>query len=254
MDAPTEYVAASAVRSGTLSVVADEHPVGTAAVLEGADASQSAVYEALAGLEDRGHIAETDAGWLPTGTGRVVADVLDLAARADRALSDSDGYWESHRADTLPERFRRRLGALEGAEVLCAPDADPGRVVREVADHVRTAERIDVFAPVYHREYGDALSGVGDDARLLLAPSVLRDIDEESRGSAAETPFDVRIAPVKTGMAVSDDGLYLSAPQLDGGYDGRSELIDDSPAAIAWGRELFEARWERADPPEEFGP
>ncbi len=249
MDGPTGYVAASDVRSEVLAAVAADPPTGTDAVFERASASQSAVYEALSGLEERGHIVEGDAGWRPTGAGEVVADVLSACKGTDRALADAASYWRTHSAAPFPERFRRRLGDLAGADVLRAPDADPGQTVRAVAEHIREADNLDVFAPVYHRSYGDALGDVGEDARLLISPSVISNVDDERRRSTGETPFEVRVAPIEVGLAVSDSALYLSAPPLSGGYDERTELVADSEAAVGWGRDLFEARWRDADSP-----
>jgi len=254
MDGPTGYVAASAVRSEVLAAVAADPPTETPDVFEYASASQSAVYEALAALEERGHITEREAGWRPTGTGSVVTDVLSLCEGANCALADTEEYWRTHRTAPFPERFRHRLGALTDAEVMRAPDTDPGRTVRAVADFIREADDLDVFAPVYHRSYGDALAEAGANARLLISPSVLAEVDDAKRRSAGETPFDVRVAPVETGLAVGDEGLYLSAPTLSGGYDDRTELVADAEEAIEWGRDLFEAHWEEADPPERFTP
>lgn len=250
MNAPTEHVAASDVRTQTLSAVVEAPPVGTPTVLERVGASRSAVYEALADLEDRGCAHEAESGWRPTGVGEAVVDALSLTERVDEALTAAPEYWRTHTTEPLPQRFRQQLGALADAETMCAPDADPGRTVRAVAEHIRGAERVDVLAPVYHHEYGGAVAESDGDVRMVLAPSVLTDVDLAAQSASDVAGTGIRIGPVGVGLAVSDEALYLSTPALDGDYDARTELVAESAAAVAWGRRLFETHWDDADPPE----
>ena len=122
--------------------------------------------------------------------------------------------------------------------------------VRAVAEHIRGAERVDVLAPVYHHEYGGAVAESDGDVRMVLAPSVLTDVDLAAQSASDVAGTGIRIGPVGVGLAVSDEALYLSTPALDGDYDARTELVAESAAAVAWGRRLFETHWDDADPPE----
>jgi predicted transcriptional regulator len=238
-----QYVLESSVRSDVLETVVDG-PVETTGVLRRVDASDSAVYDAIAGLERRGLVVETENGWIPTGSGRLVADVRNRQRSVDDLLRRDD-YWQTHDVTVLPERFRYRIDALSEAAVIEATDTNPHRVVREVARRIDAAEAPRIVAPVYVEEYGDSLPET-ERTHLLLDTALASELRSTLRTEDAFGGPVVRVADVDFALGVTNDGVFLSLPRLDGEYDARTEVVASDEAAIRWGRRLFDHYWSRA--------
>ncbi|NHN59117.1 MULTISPECIES: winged helix-turn-helix domain-containing protein [Halorussus] len=251
-DRVVEFVTGSTARRQVLAAVTDGTG-STAAFLDRVSASESAVYGALAELEDRELIRKVRGDeWEPTGTGAVVSELIAEQRRTESVLRADPEYWQTHDATVLPKLFRTSLSALADADVVRATDTDPNRVVREVRRRIESAESVDILAPIYHDEYVAALrSGVDDgSARLVLGTAVVDQLSD-TEGAYEEMPesIAVRIRPVSFALTVTDDCALLSLPRLDGSYDSRTEVIAESDAAREWSRWLFERYWTTATDP-----
>ncbi|MFB6152002.1 MAG: helix-turn-helix transcriptional regulator [Haloarculaceae archaeon] len=248
-----EYVVGSSVRTDLLlALVRDRRP--TDDLVDAIDASESAIYSATSDLERRGLIRSVDGRWAPTGSGRLVADLLDQQSTLSEMVEDD--YWRDHDVGALPRRFRLRLTELADAEVFRAPDTNPHAVVREVCERVEAAgERVDILTPIYQSEY-EAVMPDSTEARLLIDATVAEEaIEAAGSREEAAPPFDetaVRTLGVDVGIGVTDDDLMLSLPTIDDQYDSRTEVFASDERAIEWGRDLFEHYWQRATPAEEF--
>ncbi|QLH78625.1 DUF1724 domain-containing protein [Halosimplex rubrum] len=246
------YVLGSSVRTDVLlAVVAEERSMS--ALIDTVDASESAVYNAVGDLERKGLARSLEAGWAATGSGQLVADLLEQQGNLCRLLADD--YWREHDVSALPRRFRIRLTELAGAEVVRASDTDPHAVVREVRDRVeRGGANVDIVTPIYQAEY-EAVMPDAADARLLVDRSVALDALERA-GSPGEadqwTDTAVRVLDVDVGIAVTDGEIMLSLPTIDGRWDSRTEVLAADDRAMEWGRDLFEHYWDRATPNDEF--
>jgi len=251
-DRLVSYVLNSSVRTDVLEGVVDD-PVPTEALIERVDASESAVYNALRDLERRGLVRSVDDCWGATGSGHLVADLIEQQGNLCPLLSDD--YWRTHDVGALPRRFRIRLTELADAEVYRGSDTDPHAVVREVVERVEAASPdVDIVSPIYQAEY-EAVMPDSERSRLLLDRTVVEEAlqgvetVEEAR-TYERTP--IRILDVDVGVAVTPDHLMLSLPTIDGQYDSRAEVIATDDRAIAWGEDLFEHYWNLGHPVEEF--
>ncbi|WP_435174295.1 helix-turn-helix transcriptional regulator [Halorussus sp. AFM4] len=244
-DRVVEFVTGSAARTEVLAAVTGGTG-STAAILDRVPASESAVYGALAELEDCELIRKVRSDrWEPTGTGRIVSEVIDEQRRTESVLRTDSEYWRTHDATALPRLFRTSLSALADADVVRATDTDPNRVVREVRSRIESADTIDIVAPIYHDEYVAALRSGGDtSARLVLGTAVIDQLaDAEDGYEEMPETVDVRVRPVSFALTVTDDCALLSLPRLDGSYDSRTEVIAESDEAREWSRWLFERYW-----------
>lgn len=245
-------VLGSSVRTDVLVSVASD-PTATGGLIESIDASESAIYNAVGELERRGLLRTVGDRHEVTGSGQLVADLLEQQANLCRLLDDD--YWQHHDVGALPRRFRLRLTELAGAEVFRAPDTDPHAKVREVSERIEAArERVDIVTPIYQAEY-EAVMPDRADARLVIDNTVLRE-SLERVGSVEDTrafeETDVRLLDVDIGVGVTEDYLMLSLPTIEGQYDARTEVLATDDRAIAWGRDLYEYYWERATPVDPF--
>ena len=239
-----EYVRSSSVRTAVLAAVR-ETARGTTDLVADLEASESAVYEAVNDLANRGLLRDEAGEWHPTGLGVVVWDSLDRETRIQNELTGEEEYWTRHDPSVIPPYYRR-FELLADAEVLRASDADPHRLTRTIADRIREADRAWILATIYHPEFAEAIAGC-DDARLVLDRTVVSEVaDDSGDGDGPEIP--IRIGEVPFSLAVTEDSTLLSLPLREGGYDAKTELCAESDAAVKWGQDLFEHYWAAATP------
>ena len=247
-----QYVRTSSVRTDIIgSLCPGAKP--TNELLSAVNASESAIYDALSNLEGRGLVTSTDDGWQLTGTGRLVADTIHRQRSLEDLFAVDPQYWERHDTSVLPQPLRCRLPELDGYTVVRGTQTDINRPVREVVTRVESVANCDVVSPVYHPEYEAAMPDSAD-SRLVLSCAVIDDmLDTESVSLDAdryeETP--VRVTPVPYALAVSDDWMILTLPELDGAWPS-AKIVSETDSAISWARDLFAQVWADATPIETY--
>lgn len=251
-----DYVCGSAVRMDVLSSLGNG-PKSTGELIDDVDASESAVYDALAGLEDRSLVHQPRRKtWATTGAGGACLALVDARNDIESLLGTDLPYWRDHDVGALPQPFRARLHELAGAEIVRSKETDPQNVVRLVGRTIERAESLKLVAPVYHERYEEAVREIGPRAkpRIIVDTSTLH---ERMIGALSDRPVDfpgvtARVADVNIALGVTDERLFLSLPTLDGEYDARTEVVADTDAARGWGHQLFDYLWDRATPAESY--
>lgn len=250
---PLQFVLSSSVRSDLLRAIA-EGTRTTDDLLASIDASSSAIYSALGRLEESSLVSSDGEAWSLTGSGRLVADFVSRRDRLERVLAEAESYLAAHDLSAIPPAYRLRMSELAGAEVLEASETEPQRVVRELTERFQTAERADVMSPIYAEALGSAMPTT-DDSRLLLDVGVVETAVEAVDGDEALerelddwTDTNVRVDHVEFALAVTDEALLLSLPDLDGSYDARTEFVAETERGREWGIDLFEDYWTDAEP------
>lgn len=250
-----EFVLGSDARREVLARLA-QAPASGRTVVRGSDASESAAYDALARLANRGLAVETEEGtWRLTGAGRLVADAVARCTAVGEVVESDVDYWATHDATGLPERFRRSIDRLAGCSVVRSPETDPYRAARRTERAIREADSVSIVAPVYSDRHAEALLETdAAAARLVMTPEMverlLRDEPDGPEGDLGEVA--IRVTPAAVSMTVTDHQLLFSLPNEDGGFDATSEVVADAPEAIRWGRRLFEHYWTEATPVTEW--
>ncbi|WP_336339140.1 helix-turn-helix transcriptional regulator [Haloarcula brevis] len=252
VESAIQYVRTSSVRTdivGSLCPGAES----TSELLSAVDASESAIYDALSNLEGRGLVTSTDDGWRLTGTGRLVADTIHRQRRLEDHLASDPQYWEHHDTAVLPRSFRCRLAELEGYTVVRGTQTDINRPVREVVSRVESASHCDVVSPVYHPEYEAAMPDNAD-SRLVVSCTVIDELLDSEAGSVDTNRYEataVRVTPVPYALAVADDWMILTLPELDGSWPS-AKVVSETDGAISWARDLFARLWDDAVPLETY--
>lgn len=247
-DSRIEYVRSSSVRCDVVNSLANRAQ-STDQILATLSASESAIYDALSNLQNRGVIVETEDGWRLSGSGRLINDILNQQQATDRLLSAESSYWDQHDVTALPQPFRRRLPDLGDYEVVRAAETDLRGLVPWVVSHVEAIETCDVISPMYHREFEEAMPD-NPDSRLVAGERVINDVllnqfNDPSPGEFDET--EIRVAAVPFALAVSDEWTILTIPE-HGEQWSDAKIISTTDSAIEWGRELFEDVWVDSDP------
>jgi len=247
-----QYVRTSSVRTDIIgSLCPGARP--TNELLSAVDASESAIYDALSNLEGRGLVTSMDDGWRLTGTGRLVADTIHRQQRLEDLFAVDPQYWEHHDTSVLPQPFRCRLPELNEYTVIRGTQTDINRPVREVVTRVESVPNCDVVSPVYHPEYETAMPDNAD-SRLVLSCAVIDEIlDKESVAVDMDlfTETAVRVTPVTYALAVSDDWMILTLPELDGAWPS-AKIVSETDSAISWATDLFARIWTDATPMETY--
>mgnify|MGYP000333035991 CR=1 FL=1 len=251
MTGAVAFVLGSTARREVLLRLADGDDSGRDVVVA-CDASESAVYDALGRLTDRGFVAETNEGdWGLTGAGRLVADTVQRCERLDGVIGGDTEYWANHDPTGLPASFRRSIDRLECCDVVRSPDTDPYRAARRVERAIEEARTVAIVAPVYSDRHAEALLGSdAERSRLVMTPQMAsRVVEDEPAGPDADLgDLSIRVQSAGISMTVTDERLLFSLPTPAGSFDATSEVVADGDAAIEWGRSLFEQYWERGTP------
>lgn len=251
MTGVVEFVLGSDARREVLGHLADA-PASSRAVVRASHASESAAYDALARLGDRGLAVEAENGeWRLTGAGRLVAEAVGRCTALGEVVASDVDYWAAHDVTGLPERFRRSIDRLAGCEVVRSPDTDPYRAGRRGERAIREAESVAIVAPIYSDRHAEAL--LETDAtrvRLIVTPEMiermLRDEPDGPDGDVGDVA--IRVQPASISLTVTDRELLFSLPDEDGSFDATSEVVSESSEAIRWGRRLFEHYWADGTP------
>ncbi|WP_423744801.1 transcriptional regulator FilR1 domain-containing protein (plasmid) [Haladaptatus sp. SPP-AMP-3] len=247
----TEYVLRSGARTAVLQAIVDGCET-TRALLNRDLASESAVYNALTELENRGLIySPRTKRWAPTGIGSVVSALVREQRKTERVLRIDIDYWKQHDVTALPSSDLLRIADLTGGTVVRATDTHPSRAVREVERRLETTTSASVIAPIFNERYSDALLDGDGDARLVLATDVLHSLLATTDATVDED-LNVRVADASFALTVTDDSVLLSLPLLDGSYDTQTEFVVETDRARRKANELFEAVWADAKPADEY--
>lgn len=247
-----EFVIGSTVRQSLVASLR-RHDKQTAALIDGHDYSDSAVYNALGDLEERQLIVRGDDDrWKLTGIGQLLADWTAVADRTESLIGVDETYWARHDVSVIPASFRREIASLDGAEVVRASPTNPQTVQDRVTDLLASASSVDVMTEIQHPQYARAVEERAD----VTEPRIVFDADLVTASDAGRyrRPDDwadgvtLRVHDrIEFTLAVIDDRVVLSLPTLDGTYDVYTELIAEGDA-LDWGRRLFDHYYTAAMP------
>jgi len=256
---PNEFVIASSVRTEIVLRVADG-PQPTDALLSGIDASDSAVYDALSTLRERGLLVEGDEGWDLTAHGALVADSIAAWQAAEEFLTTDPDFWKHHRLDVLPAEFRRRLPNIGDYEIIRDSPQDPNRSEDVAIGMLESADHCELTTPYYSRRHQEAIP-THPETRLLVTREAIdvsfqRYKDGRREELNALTPASIRLTECQFASVVTDETLKFELPAAEGtepgsdgsGTDTTAIFVSETDAAVEFGRDLFETLWAESDP------
>ena len=254
-DSPTEFVITSSVRTAIVQAL-DGRPTATSELLAELDASESAVYDALASLRERGIARETDSGWALTAQGRIIADSVDVYQATESFLETDPEYWEVHRVDVIPDPFRRRLPELGDYEVYRDIPGEPNRSEQIAVSRMAAATAPDITTPFYSKNHEDHVPSHPETRMLVTRAAIdisLQRYREGHREQLDDMPnVSVRLTECQFASVVGEDFLLFGLPTVESDEptlsDTSATLVSETESAVQWGQELFEYLWERSEP------
>lgn len=266
---PHEFVITSSVRTEIVLTVSATTPTET--LLSEIDASDSAVYDALSTLRDRGLLTQSEGGWKRTAYGALVADSIS-AWQASETFRDWDsGFWKHHDITVIPARFRQRLPEIGEYEIVRDTPQDPNRSEDVAVGMLESADACKVTTPYYSRRHQEAIP-TAPESRLLVTRGVIdvsfqrfKDGHREELNSL--DPATIRLTECQFASVVTDNKLKFELPMASGETTNRSPetgsaatasdksvtdttalFVSETEAAVQWGRDLFATLWAESDP------
>jgi len=206
--------------------------------------SRSTVYKAVRELETHGLVTESDEGVELTLVGRLFADQYrEFEARA-AGIYDNESL-----LSVLPDDAPVTTDLLLGADTVLAERHAPTRPVTYIEELVQNGDSVFGVVPVVLPQYVDLFHGelVTDDltADLVLEDPVVEYLGDEHGERFSEALATGRLSVRRTdetlpfGLIVAEgEGLVLIVYDESG--ELRGILLNDTEAALDWGRDVFE--------------
>ncbi len=267
---PNEFVLTSSVRTEIVRRVS-ESTTSTDALLSGIDASDSAVYDALSTLRDRGLLTECGRGWELTAHGHLVADSISAWQASEAFLATDPAFWKHHRIDVIPARFRRRLPEIDEYEIVRDTPQDPNRSEDVAISMIESADACELTTPYYSRRHQEAIPTHPETRLLVTREAIDVSLQRYTDGHREEVteldPASIRLTECQFASVVTDEKLKFELPRLSEGstnhHGGNSPpepsergsvtdttaiFVSETDTAVQFGRDLFEALWADSDP------
>jgi len=267
---PNEFVLTSSVRTDIVLPVF-ENTAPTTALLSDIDASDSAVYDALSTLRNRGLITERDSGWKLTAHGHLVAESVAAWQSSEAFLARDPAFWKNHAIDVIPPQFRGRLPEIGEYDIVRDTPQEPNRCMDVAISMLDAVDRCDLTTPYYSKPHQHAIP-TDPETRLLVTREVLDISFQRYKDGHREElndldPAKLRLTDCQFASVVTDDKLKFELPTVSepaatrddgtaatfqsdrGSLAGTTALfISETESAVQFGRELFEFLWADSDP------
>lgn len=218
------------------------------------DVSRSTIDRGIRELADKDLVERTADGYRQTLTGRLGLSEYERFTRRVEGLCDGSTLLTELAPDAeLDPAF------LAGADVVESGHASPHRPIEELYTYVEDASMVRGFAPAVHPQqvetYEAEITERGMAAELVLTEAALERLLNDY-ADALETGLATdRVAVHRTAeqlsysltIATLEDRTVVGVMLYgDGGIHG--VVLNDSPAAVEWAEERFEAVRDRATP------
>jgi len=263
---PNEFVITSSVRT-EIVLRATECPTPTDELLSEIDASDSAVYDALSTLRNRGLLTEAADGWELTAHGAIVADSVSAWQSAEAFLATDPEFWKHHQLDVIPPAFRRRLPEIGDYEIIRDTPQDPNRSEDAAISILEAADACELTTPYYSRRHQEAIPTHPETRLLVTREAIDVSLQRYAAGHREELtaldPEQIRLTECEFASVVTDEQLKFELPRLSetstthhptapsgGGSvtDTSAIFVSETDAAVEFGRDLFEALWADSEP------
>ena len=266
---PHEFVLTSSVRTEIVLRVA-EGLLTTDMLLSEITASDSAIYDALGTLRDRGLLTQSDEGWELTAHGSLVADSVTAWQSSEAFLDHDPEFWKTHRTTVIPPQFRRRLPEIGEYEIVRDTPQDPNRSDDVAISILESTDSCELTTPYYSRRHQESIPTTPE-TRLLVTRGVIdvsfqRYTDGHREELNNLAPASIRLTDCQFASVVTDDTLKFELPTVSDGTRDRYDesgstqadqasvadttalFVSETEAAIQWGRDLFATLWAESEP------
>jgi predicted transcriptional regulator len=213
------------------------------------EATDSAVYDSVSTLADRGILMSHGDRYALSGQGQLIADAIKQWDSTGRFLNTAPEYWQTHDASVIPQPFRRRLHEIGAYEVIKSVESQVTRHHRAVLSRLRAADHCEIISPFYSTEYHNAIPDAPN-TRVLAHQRALETRQQRLRdGQQAGKEFEhveLRMTELTCSLAVGADFLLFGLP-THSGEPSMATVVSETESAVQWGRELFAEQWNKSE-------
>lgn len=260
MESSAAFVLTSSIRRALLTELSTG-AAETDALLAGVDASDSAVYDALSTLRDRGVLIEHDGRWTLTASGQLIADTVEDWQSMEAFLEGDPEYWKRHRMGVIPAPFRRRLPEISAYDIVRDEPGDPNRHEEVVISAMASAHHCLITTPFYSWRHQQAVPDHPKTRMLVTREATdvsMQRLKDGEREPITPQLHETRLTTCRFASVVTDEALFFGLPRTDtysqsdsgeaAGLAGTTAtFVSETEAAVKWGRELFEWLWDQSD-------
>ena len=252
---PNEFVITSRVRTAIVQQLASE-PMPTGDVLSAVSASESAVYDALSSLSERGIARDVGDNWALTAQGEIVADSIEVWQDTESFLAIDPAYWQTHRVDVIPDPFRRRLPELGAYEIYRDGPGEPNRAEQVAVSRMAGAESPAITTPFYSKNHQENVPNHPETRMLVTRDATdisVQRYREGHREKLEDLPaVQMRLTACQFASTIGDEFVLFGLPTVESEEptlsDTSATLVSETESGVQWGKDLFEFLWERSDP------
>jgi predicted transcriptional regulator len=232
-----------------LSVEDGGTPLSTLREITGS--TSQALIPKIRKLESLSLVEARGSGYAPTTFGKIVAHKIGDFSLTMGTLTAHLKFWEDHDISTIPWPLLEQIGCLLNAEVVFDTGTDIMHVYYHFLQLLSEAKQIAGVSAIMSPGLAETLGrrvmeGVPVD--LLVNPVTIALLEKEPYRSQvnALTAYDnfrvwVTERPIGFGLTVTDSAVSLGFYKRDAQiYDSSTDIFSRDPAAIEWGRALFE--------------
>ena len=238
-----------------LSVEDEGTPLSTLRDITGS--TSQALIPKIRKLESLSLVESRGPGYGPTILGKIIAQKIGDFSLTMGTLTTHLAFWKDHDISTLPWPLLERLGDLLNSEIVSDTGTDIMHVYYRFLQLLREAKQIAGISTMMNPGLAEMLSqrvieGVPVD--LLVNPGTLEQLQREPYISLSVSilKFDnfhlwVTDRPIGYGLTVTESAISIGFYRRDMPiYDISTDLFSRDPAAISWGRALFDKLREEA--------
>jgi predicted transcriptional regulator len=232
-----------------LSVEEGGTPLSTLRDITGS--TSQALIPKIRKLESLSLVEARGPGYAPTTLGSLIAHKIGDFSLTMGTLTAHIKFWEDHDISSVPWPLLERIGDLLNAEIVYDTGTDILHVYYHYLQLISEANEIIGISAAMSPGLAESLGGrivQGVPVDLMVNASALALLDKEpykSQMSALGSYDNFRVwiteRPIGFGLTVTDSclslGFYKREKEI---YDSSTDLFSRDPAAIAWGRQLFE--------------
>lgn len=240
-----------------LSVEEGGTPLSTLREITGS--TSQALIPKIRKLESLSLVESRGPGYGPTILGTIVAQKIGDFSLTIGTLTTHNAFWKDHDISTIPWPLLERIGDLLNSEIACDTGTDIMHVYYRFLQLLRDAKQIAGVSAMMNPGLAEMLSQrviEGIPVDLLVNPETIEQLQREPYISLLTSilKFDnfnlwVTDRPIGFGLTVTESAISIGFNRRDLPiYDISTDLFSWDPAAISWGRALFDKVREDAVP------
>ncbi|MDY6931371.1 MAG: winged helix-turn-helix domain-containing protein [Halobacteriota archaeon] len=212
--------------------------------------TSSTILHAMKDMEDEGLIVNTEEGYTLTNIGRVQAILIADLIKAISVLTKNKDFWLSHDISGIPDYLLKRLGDLNGCEVVKSTTTDLFKPHSNFVGILSNSKEVKGVSPIFYREYPEIIERLVK-KNVNVNTVVTNEVLSFLRTGGYKPRFEdllkkenfrlwVMEEEIKVAFTVTDSFFSFGLFRKDGTYDVTTDLTSQRSGAIKWGNDLYE--------------